>query len=45
VNTFFGGSLEAAVATLLTDRDSRLSSEELARLAKRIRDARKDGIK
>lgn len=41
VNTFFDGSLEAAVATFLADRDSRLSSEELAGLARRIREARK----
>lgn len=45
VNTFFGGSLEAAVATLLTDREARLTDEELARLARRIRDARKEGGK
>ena len=43
VNTFFGGSLEAAVATLLTDKESRLSAEELARIARRIREARKGG--
>ena len=41
VNTFFGGSLDAAVATLLADKDANLSKQELARLASLIRKARK----
>lgn len=41
VNTFFGGSLDAAVATLLADKEANLSKEELARLASLIRKARK----
>lgn len=41
LDTFFEGSLDAAVATFLTDKDADLSREELARIAKRVREARK----
>jgi BlaI family transcriptional regulator, penicillinase repressor len=41
VNTFFGGSLDAAVASFLADKEANLSKEELARLASLIRKARK----
>ena len=41
--TFFGGSLDAAVATFLTDEEADLSPGELSRLAERIENARKDG--
>jgi BlaI family penicillinase repressor len=43
VDTLFGGSPEAAVATLLSDRESRLSPEDLAKIARHIREARKGG--
>ena len=36
VQTFFGGSVERAVASLLSDADAHLSDEELARLASLI---------
>lgn len=36
LQTFFGGSLEAAVKTFLTDREANLSPDELARLAEMI---------
>ena len=42
LKTFFGGSLEAAVNTFLTDRESDLSAEELARLAAMIAQARNE---
>ncbi|MBC8089512.1 MAG: BlaI/MecI/CopY family transcriptional regulator [Phycisphaerae bacterium] len=40
VQTFFGNSTEAAVVAMLGANDSRLSNEELDRLAKVIDDAR-----
>ncbi len=40
LGTFFGGSLEEAFATLLSDRERRLSAEELDRLAQLIAQAR-----
>jgi predicted transcriptional regulator len=43
VQTFFGGSVEKTVATLLADADARLSDEELARLAALIEQARDAG--
>jgi BlaI family transcriptional regulator, penicillinase repressor len=42
LDTFFEGSLDAAVATFLTDKEANLTEAELSRLAKRIRNARKD---
>ena len=43
VQTFFEGSTEQAVATLLDASDSRLSNEELKRLERLINQARKEG--
>ena len=43
LQTFFEGSAETAVATLLDVSSSRLSEAELSRLAKLIDRARKDG--
>ena len=43
VETFFGGSLEQAVATHLTDPKADLSVEELERLASLIAQAKKKG--
>jgi predicted transcriptional regulator len=43
VETFFEGSTEQVVATLLGPGASRLSPEELERLAAMIENARKDG--
>ena len=43
VRTFFGGSVERAVATLVSENDSRLSDEELDRLAQLIEKAREAG--
>jgi predicted transcriptional regulator len=43
LNTFFDGSVERAVAALLSASESELSDEELDRLARRIRGARKEG--
>ena len=40
VQTFFGGSLERAVKTFLTDADADLSDEELARLSEVINQVR-----
>lgn len=40
VQTFFGGSVEKAVATLLSEEETRLSDEEVARLAALIEGAR-----
>jgi BlaI family penicillinase repressor len=40
VDTFFGGSLEAAVATLLSNRTTRPNEEELNRLEALIQQAR-----
>jgi predicted transcriptional regulator len=43
VRTFFGGSVEQAVTTLVSDSDTRLSDEELDRLARLIAQARERG--
>jgi len=43
LNTFFDGSVEQAVAALLSASESELSDEELDRLARLIRGARKEG--
>jgi len=43
VRTFFDGSAEQAVATLLDESSSKLSSEELGRLADLIESARSKG--
>jgi predicted transcriptional regulator len=43
VRTFFDGSPAEAVAALLGDADTRLSTEELAELARLIADAREEG--
>lgn len=43
VKTFFGGSVEDAVATLLGSSKSKLTPEELDRLSKLIEDAKKGG--
>lgn len=43
VSTFFGGSTEAAVATLLDLSAARLSDSELNRLAGLIAQAKKEG--
>ncbi len=40
VQTFFGGSVEHTVATLLSDEDTRLSEQELDRLSALIEAAR-----
>jgi predicted transcriptional regulator len=44
METFFDGSPEQAVAALLDVSSSKLSQEELDRLAKLIEDARREGI-
>jgi predicted transcriptional regulator len=43
LRTFFGGSSEQALAALLEARENRPGSEELARMAKLIDQARKEG--
>jgi predicted transcriptional regulator len=43
VSTFFAGSAEDAVATLLDMNERKLSAEELARLARLIHRARQEG--
>ncbi len=43
LQTFFEGSAERAVAALLTQSKSKLSDEELERLARLIADAREEG--
>jgi predicted transcriptional regulator len=43
VETFFGGSVEKAVATLISSEEARLSPEELERLEGLIRKAREEG--
>ena len=43
VQTFFGGSVEQVVATLVSDSDRQISDEELERLAALIEEARKGG--
>src|SRR5579871_118405 len=42
VQNFFGGSLESAVKTFLSDSDVHLSEEELARMAEAIEQARRN---
>jgi predicted transcriptional regulator len=44
VDTFFGGSAEQVVATLLDSSASKLTDEELDRLSKMIDKARKEGL-
>jgi predicted transcriptional regulator len=43
LQTFYGGSVEKAVAALLDISESRLSAEEMKRLARLIERARKEG--
>ena len=43
LDTFFEGSLEKAVAALLTGSDANLSAEELRRIGQLIEQARKEG--
>jgi predicted transcriptional regulator len=43
VQTFFGGSVEQTVATLLSDADTQLSEDELSRLAELIEQAKEGG--
>ena len=43
IRTFFGGSVEQAVATLVADADTQLSDAELDRLARLIEQARAAG--
>jgi predicted transcriptional regulator len=43
VETFFGGSLDQAVAAHLTENADEVSDDELKRLARLIREARKKG--
>ena len=42
VQTFFGGSVEQTVATLLSSPEAKLSEEELDRLAALIEQAKKE---
>ena len=44
VDTFFGGSAEEVVATLLDESATRLTDDELARLSQMIENARKEGL-
>jgi BlaI family transcriptional regulator, penicillinase repressor len=44
VDTFFGGSPEQLVATLLDDSSARISEDELQRLSKLIDKARTEGL-
>jgi len=43
LSTFFGGSIEHALAAHLTEQGSRISDDELKRLASLIRQAREKG--
>jgi predicted transcriptional regulator len=43
LRTFFGGSVEDAVSTLVTEAEMRLTDEELDRLSDLIEKARKEG--
>src|SRR6187399_3257002 len=43
VSTFFGGSVEEAMLTLVESSRSKLSSEELDRLAEIVENARREG--
>lgn len=42
LDTFFEGSAERMVATLLDSQSTQLSEEDLARLSRMVRDARKE---
>jgi hypothetical protein len=42
LDTFFGGSPSEALAALLDSTSSELSADELKRMAKLIKDARRD---
>jgi predicted transcriptional regulator len=43
LDTFFGGSVERIVATLIDREESRIDDEQLARIAEMIERARKEG--
>jgi hypothetical protein len=43
VQTFFGGSVEKAAATLLSEKETRLSEADIARLNDLITSARAEG--
>lgn len=43
LNTFFDGSMEEAVAALISAKGSKLSDEELERITRLIENARKEG--
>ena len=43
VETFFGGSVEQAVVALLRESDRKLTDAQIAELAERIVEARKEG--
>ena len=43
VRTFFGGSVERTVASLISSDEAQLSAEELDRLSRLIEDAREKG--
>lgn len=43
VRTFFGGSVEKTVATLISSEEAQLSPEELERLSRLIEEARERG--
>ena len=45
MQTFFGGSVEQTVATLLSVSDTPLSSEELARLSSLIENAKEEELR
>ena len=45
MQTFFGGSVEQTVATLLSVSETPLSSEELARLSSLIEDAKEEELR
>jgi BlaI family transcriptional regulator, penicillinase repressor len=42
MNTFFHGSVSQVVSTMLTEKEVKISDEELDRLAKMIEQARKE---
>jgi len=44
LRTFFDGSTEQAISALLDESSTKLSSEELDRLARLIEDARRSGV-
>lgn len=44
IDTFFGGSTEQVVATLLDKSVSKMTEEELDRLSRLIDDAKKEGV-